>query len=110
MQSPNCRLDHVVISPTGRMDLGDGTRNCGKVNFTGLSQSRRISIALFISYFSFGGKFKCTLKTAVDHCKCGQRNTGKIVGGNETLINEFPMMAGLVDANTMDLMCGASIS
>ena len=33
----------------------------------------------------------------------------RIVGGVETGVNEYPMMAGLVDANKNFLFCGATI-
>lgn len=33
----------------------------------------------------------------------------RIVGGEETGINEFPLMAGLVNLETRELYCGASI-
>lgn len=36
--------------------------------------------------------------------------TTRIVGGVETGINEFPMMAGLVVLNTKKVECGATIS
>lgn len=35
----------------------------------------------------------------------------KIVGGTETLVNEFPMMAGVVDvASGAGIFCGGTIS
>ena len=92
------------------MDLGDGTRNCGRMTVTGASQSYKLMVAMIIPYWSFGGRFKCIAKSVKDRCQCGQRNTGKIVNGNETLINEFPMMAGLVDVENKALICGATIS
>lgn len=33
----------------------------------------------------------------------------RIVGGTETGINEYPMMAGLVDGIKQELFCGATI-
>ena len=92
------------------MDLGDGTRNCGSVTVTGTSQSNKLTIAMVTTFWPFGGRFMCNLKLIKDKCQCGQRNTGRIVNGVETVINEFPMMAGLVDAETKALMCGATIS
>lgn len=32
------------------------------------------------------------------------------VGGNETLVNEYPSMAGLVDSTERRIVCGATIS
>lgn len=36
--------------------------------------------------------------------------TTRIVGGIETGVNEFPMMAGIISLRTRDLVCGATIS
>ncbi|XP_066902057.1 venom serine protease-like [Halyomorpha halys] len=43
------------------------------------------------------------------NCSCGWTNKGRIVGGRETLVNEYPLMAGLVSAEDQLLFCGASI-
>ncbi|XP_014477082.1 PREDICTED: venom serine protease 34-like [Dinoponera quadriceps] len=48
-----------------------------------------------------------------NNCKCGWKNAPKykpaIVGGEETGVNEYPMMAGLVDSEKKELYCGATI-
>ena len=36
--------------------------------------------------------------------------TTRIVGGVETGVNEFPMMAGLIDLQSRNLHCGATLS
>lgn len=54
-------------------------------------------------------RFHCVMKAIPDTCECGKRNNGRIVGGNETLINEFPSMAGVVDGIS-GIICGATIS
>ncbi|KMQ86525.1 venom serine protease, partial [Lasius niger] len=33
----------------------------------------------------------------------------RIVGGNETGVNEYPMMCGLVDSTNKELYCGCTI-
>ncbi|CAH1390285.1 unnamed protein product [Nezara viridula] len=43
------------------------------------------------------------------NCSCGWTNKGRIVGGREALVNEYPLMAGLVSAEDQLLFCGASI-
>lgn len=41
--------------------------------------------------------------------QCGRRKRSRIVGGTPTLVNEFPMMAGLVQGNRATVFCGATI-
>ncbi|XP_018018841.2 venom serine protease-like, partial [Hyalella azteca] len=41
-------------------------------------------------------------------CKCGKKLT-RIVGGNNTLVNEFPWQAALYIAATKKFMCGGSL-
>ncbi|KAJ3648511.1 hypothetical protein Zmor_020308 [Zophobas morio] len=84
------------------------------------SQQRFFSPCLFSSQYTIGGKFMCTLtamhKTPIPTtssrpatCNCGWRKKVKIVGGEDTEVNEFPSMAALVDKFTYDAFCGASI-
>ncbi|XP_074102646.1 venom serine protease 34-like [Cotesia typhae] len=46
---------------------------------------------------------------AVPHGSCGWTNPTRIVGGRETKVNEYPMMAGIIDINGQYLICGATI-
>uniref|UniRef100_A0AB38ZE94 Venom S1 protease 25 n=1 Tax=Ectomocoris sp. TaxID=3104572 RepID=A0AB38ZE94_9HEMI len=43
------------------------------------------------------------------NCSCGWTNKARIVGGRETLKNEFPLMAGLMELKERRVFCGASI-
>uniref|UniRef100_E2J799 Secreted salivary trypsin n=1 Tax=Triatoma matogrossensis TaxID=162370 RepID=E2J799_9HEMI len=43
------------------------------------------------------------------NCSCGWTNKARIVGGRETLKNEFPLMAGIMDLEKKRLFCGATI-
>ncbi|KAK9510106.1 hypothetical protein O3M35_004961 [Rhynocoris fuscipes] len=43
------------------------------------------------------------------NCSCGWTNKARIVGGRETLKNEFPLMAGIMDIEKKHLFCGATI-
>jgi secreted trypsin-like serine protease len=61
-------------------------------------------------YNSPGGRLRCFVSAKRNSCQCGVRNRGRIVGGNETLVNEYPMMAGIVDSNLKAVYCGATIS
>ncbi|XP_060520696.1 venom serine protease 34-like [Cylas formicarius] len=42
-------------------------------------------------------------------CDCGWKQMATILGGQETGVNEFPSMAGLVNLNPFIIICGASI-
>uniref|UniRef100_A0AB38ZEH6 Venom S1 protease 1 n=1 Tax=Oncocephalus sp. TaxID=2944721 RepID=A0AB38ZEH6_9HEMI len=43
------------------------------------------------------------------NCSCGWTNKARIVGGRETLKNEFPFMCGIIEMAKKHLFCGASI-
>ncbi|CAH1402814.1 unnamed protein product [Nezara viridula] len=42
-------------------------------------------------------------------CPCGMSKKGRIVGGTKALPNEYPWMVMLVEGDSRDVMCGASI-
>lgn len=42
-------------------------------------------------------------------CDCGVQNRGRIVNGQETGVNQYPSMAGIVDVNERLIFCGATI-
>jgi hypothetical protein len=73
-----CNGDRILVSNTGRVDLRDGRKYCGGVEFAETSRSTRIIIALKSGLRSRGGKFKCSLKTVANSCSCGQLNRGRI--------------------------------
>ncbi|CAH1402815.1 unnamed protein product [Nezara viridula] len=47
--------------------------------------------------------------TKATSCPCGMSKKGRIVGGSKALPNEYPWMVMLVEGNTKDVLCGASI-
>ncbi|XP_011166277.1 venom serine protease isoform X2 [Solenopsis invicta] len=55
------------------------------------------------------GQFLCEIKTLNNQCQCGWSKVTRIVGGRETGINEYPMMAGLVSYGRRELFCGCTI-
>ena len=103
--SLSCRADTLLVSMTGRTDLADGRRYCGSGGFTSKSVDNRMTLALRTGATG-SGSFKCSLRTT---CDCGRHNRGRIVGGQETVINEYPSMAGVVDADERRIFCGATI-
>ena len=106
--SGGCKNDALIMSTTGRIDLLDGKRYCGTGGFTSKSISNRMTLALKTGATG-GGSFKCTMRSSVSTCDCGRQNRGRIVGGKETVINQYPSMAGVVDADERRIFCGATI-
>uniref|UniRef100_A0A1B6LCM9 Peptidase S1 domain-containing protein n=2 Tax=Graphocephala atropunctata TaxID=36148 RepID=A0A1B6LCM9_9HEMI len=94
---------------------------CGSNSFRATSDSNAMTIQLHSSKKSRGGRFNCrvvaeepepySMRAIVyEDCDCGYSYRTRIVGGQETGINEFPFMAGLVDARRgAVIVCGASI-
>ncbi|CAK1543363.1 unnamed protein product [Leptosia nina] len=123
----NCRLDCVIdtpsvsgctrsqvwISKSGDPNLRDGQWYCGKGTLTAVSEKQNIYISLVSPVRE--GQFSCNLiaqpATNISSCTCGVRNLKRIVNGRDTLPNEFPMMAGVVELQKQDntIMCGATI-
>lgn len=90
--------------------MADGESYCG---FYGPiakdSLSTKMSVSFKTGLMPIGSRFHCEITTVTDTCLCGKQNTGKIVGGNETIINEFPSMAAITDGKE-GVICGATIS
>ncbi|KAG8243276.1 hypothetical protein J6590_048419 [Homalodisca vitripennis] len=115
--SDGCKIDALTVS------TGDNeTRSyCGSNPIRATSESNEIRIQLRSSKKRRGGKFFCrvvseepeiysTRAIIYEDCDCGYSYRARIVGGQETGINEFPFMAGLVDARRgAVIVCGASI-
>lgn len=99
-----------MVSRRGRADLADSESYCGHFGPVETdSLSTRMTVSVKTGLLPMGSRFHCEISTIVDTCECGKRNAGKIVGGGETVINEFPSMAGLTDGKE-GVICGATIS
>ncbi|EFN78606.1 venom serine protease 34 [Harpegnathos saltator] len=73
-----------------------------------------MTVELSTTFWSSGVKFLCELQAVEadeqdSDCRCGWKKPTKIVGGNETGVNEYPMMAALVDPYRREIFCGGSI-
>ncbi|XP_058832231.1 venom serine protease 34-like [Topomyia yanbarensis] len=106
-QSTSCYYDKLLISAGGKLDLSDAKAYCGTGTVTAESTGSSMIVTLEVGSATYGGRFYCTAKK-ID-CKCGMKRKQKIVGGTETLVNEFPMMAGLVTVSGHEVFCGATI-
>lgn len=114
-QSNNCVDDRFRVSPTGDASLSDAHVYCGTGTFSLESTNNRMLMTLTAPYFSQGGVFLCSLTATVPTtpipptCDCGLKKQSRIVNGHETGVNEYPMMAALVDAQIKDIFCGATV-
>ncbi|GAB0089520.1 venom serine protease [Sergentomyia squamirostris] len=104
-----CPKDYIEISRTGRTDFADGQKYCGLDTFTEYSNYNQMSIKLSSLSTSPGGRFSCTIQAFFNPCNCGRRKSTRIVGGREASVNEFPMVAGIVDSINKEIYCGATL-
>uniref|UniRef100_A0A182MK40 Peptidase S1 domain-containing protein n=1 Tax=Anopheles culicifacies TaxID=139723 RepID=A0A182MK40_9DIPT len=107
--STGCTADRLEISLQNDPTLAYATKYCGRTTFTLQSTGNRAVFALRSTTTSTGGRFRCQVVAQAPQCRCGLRRTSKIVNGVPTLVNEFPMMAGLIDSTSRALFCGATI-
>lgn len=106
--SSRCSVERLLFSPTGRVDLLDGTAFCGKGTFVRYSETNKATVALQVERRAKGGRFLCEMSVQ-GQCSCGRRQVTRIVGGDETLVNEFTMMASLFSLENNSSHCGATI-
>ncbi|KPJ00714.1 Venom serine protease 34 [Papilio xuthus] len=114
LSSNMCSMDRLLISRTGDPQLSSAEYYCGRGTLSVTSVAQRLSIGLISSYYSTGGRFYCQLtaqRAAVTPapCRCGYKKSNRIVGGQETGVNEFPMMAGVVYVDIRQIKCGGVI-
>nr|XP_012226054.1 PREDICTED: venom serine protease-like isoform X1 [Linepithema humile] len=103
-QSKDCAKECISI----QFDGSNVNKYCGYGSFT--IEGKNAIIKLDTEWDAQGGRFLCELKTEnPSDCQCGWKKTTKIVGGEETGVNEYPMMAGLVDSENRVIYCGATI-
>ncbi|XP_053680908.1 venom serine protease-like [Anopheles nili] len=107
--STNCRLDSFMVSRGGLTDFSDAYTYCGAGELHEKSNANRLTLRLTSAPTSTGGKILCNLSIPQQSCECGRKKTQRIVNGVETAVNEFPMMAALIDVKTKTVICGATI-
>ncbi|XP_059607767.1 venom serine protease 34-like [Phlebotomus argentipes] len=105
--STNCRNDRVLVSREGLASLSGALSFCGTTRIIEQSVGNTLVVGFRSPRTSLGGRFLCSLTARP--CECGRRRTSRIVGGTEAGVNEFPMMAGLVDSRIRSVICGAVI-
>jgi len=110
--SNNCVRDRVSVSPSGNLQLTDAQNYCGTGTFSVTSTGNNMNIVFTALAGTAGGRFLCSLEataTTTPNCNCGQKKQTRIVGGTSTGVNEYPMMAGIVDLQQRLVYCGGTI-
>uniref|UniRef100_A0A8W7PIR6 Peptidase S1 domain-containing protein n=1 Tax=Anopheles coluzzii TaxID=1518534 RepID=A0A8W7PIR6_ANOCL len=107
--STDCQLDSFRVSRTGSLSLADAYSYCGAGRLQEKSDTNQMTIRLTSAPTSMGGLFSCNLSIPQQSCECGKKKLNRIVNGVETAVNEFPMMAALIDVKTKTVICGATI-
>ncbi|XP_053692577.1 venom serine protease 34-like [Sabethes cyaneus] len=87
----------------------DGLTFCGNGTVERNSVANRMFVRLRSTSSSPGGTLICRMRAILQNCTCGRKNNMRIVNGAPAMINEFPMMAALVDIRTRAVFCGAVI-
>ncbi|KAJ8710844.1 hypothetical protein PYW08_009359 [Mythimna loreyi] len=114
-QTTSCSGDRLLLSRSGDPQLNNAETYCGTGSLANVtSTAQTISLGLIAAWNSAGGRFYCTVTPQVARpptpsCVCGVRRQNRIVGGQETGINEFTMMAPLVDRRITQIKCGGVI-
>ncbi|KAG5895346.1 hypothetical protein JTB14_003143 [Gonioctena quinquepunctata] len=114
----NCADDKLSISLSGDRNFQDA-KIFSRYSLTSLvTHGNTLAVGLFATTCSNGGKFKCSMTTIQDpdaitsatpDCSCGWQRVTRITGGRETLPNEYPAMAGLVDVSVKTVLFGGTI-
>ncbi|KXJ67974.1 hypothetical protein RP20_CCG006956 [Aedes albopictus] len=107
--STYCKLDTFYISLTGREDLQDAYTYCGAGVIREKSVGNSLYMRIKAAPTSRGGRFLCTMSIIPEACSCGKKKMNRIVNGVQTKVNEFPMMAAMVDIKSRTVVCGATI-
>ncbi|XP_044010210.1 venom serine protease 34-like [Aphidius gifuensis] len=104
-ESQKCNLDALSV----KIDDNAAHKYCGYGNFTiTFAENNQIVVNMNLAKSSKGGKFLCEIiADNKNDCQCGLQNPSRIVGGKETGVNEYPMVAGLVQRK--EIICGATI-
>ncbi|CAG4939721.1 unnamed protein product [Colias eurytheme] len=116
LRMPNsymCSGDHILVSRTGDPLFVAAERYCSNGLLDIVSIDSTISVGLETTYNTQGGNFICEV-TAQEpassaNCTCGVKKTTRIVGGENTKPNEYPMMVAVIEQGSSNVMCGGVI-
>lgn len=120
--SNNCLSDFLYISSPATEAANDGYFEyfCGRGYVSRTSVFNTLTLAYESRNESVAGYFSCTAFATRQSCDCGwnpvtrkpgaRGGTGRIIGGQEAVPNEYASMVALVDKQTSRVFCGGSIS
>lgn len=106
-----CFQDSVSVEVNSTTSL----KYCGSNAFNITSDGPTMVVKLSAENLSARGRFFCEANAVErpqdsEECRCGWKNPSRIVGGVNTGVNEFPMMAALINADLgSTLYCGSTI-
>lgn len=106
--SNDCALDQVLMYMSPR--LGP-LRLCGEGRFSRDTEGPEMVVTFQSARNTPGGRFACYIQSISqqENCRCGWKKPMRIVGGEDAGLNEFPMMAGIVDGRLSQVYCGGTI-
>uniref|UniRef100_A0A2S2P4X6 Venom serine protease 34 n=1 Tax=Schizaphis graminum TaxID=13262 RepID=A0A2S2P4X6_SCHGA len=120
-ESSFCKSDALIVSRVGDANFTDGVRHCGPRSFTAVSRTNKMYIKFVAKRHSRSGRFMCSVGakrvdfwipeavTNPQFCECGEQDKGVFANGKTAGVNEYPLIASLIDGQTANLFCGATI-
>ncbi|XP_022164940.1 venom serine protease-like [Myzus persicae] len=120
-ESSFCKSDALIVSRVGDTNFTDGVRHCGPRSFTAISRTNRMYIKFVAKRQSRSGRFMCSVGakrvdfwipetvTNPQFCECGEQDQGVFANEKTAGVNEYPLLASLIDGQTANLFCGATI-
>ncbi|XP_066600686.1 venom serine protease 34-like [Prorops nasuta] len=109
-RSQDCSEDELSIKAND-----NSTHNyCGNSTINIESEDNLLEIRFHSQNTTTGGRFFCIVETIEEKqknpdCDCGITSSNRIVGGEETNMNEYSMVAALVDASNKSVFCTGAI-
>ncbi|XP_022123529.2 venom serine protease-like [Pieris rapae] len=106
-----CSRGQIQVSKSGDPGLRDAEVYCGQGTVTAVSTKQNLIINLLTP--ERVGYFSCNVITQrvqpPSNCNCGIKKVRRIVNGEDTIPNEYPMMAGLLERGKDTIVCGGTI-
>lgn len=115
--SDRCQTDFLYVSAPATSVSNDGYFEyfCGRGFVSRTSVFSSLTLAYASTRAGIAGYFSCIAFGTQRSCDCGWNpatrppGTGRIVGGEEAVTNEYAGMVALVDRVTSRVFCGGSI-
>ncbi|CAI6351102.1 unnamed protein product [Macrosiphum euphorbiae] len=120
-ESSFCESDALIVSRVGDTNFTDGVRHCGPRSFTAISRTNKMNIKFVAKRQSRSGRFMCSVGakrvdfwipetvTNPQFCECGEQDQGVFANPKTAGVKEYPLIASLIDGQSANLFCGATI-